>query len=176
MKSPRASIQFHRMKHLSGVLLTLLVVGVFLTGCQGTMLNTTNVGQTIKPSARIGLVKAGQQSGQFSDGYVTVNYNYTAASGNLQMSGVVQFGSAITGNFTGVQTFDLGLLLGDAQGRVLMQQGLTASPPINVSSSVNFNTNLLLPPQATSMAFTYNGTAYGTQGDPTSFWADPVER
>jgi hypothetical protein len=165
-----------RARHPGCVLLALLGAVAYLTGCQGTMLNTTNVGQTIKPSARIGLVKIGQQSGQFSDGYVTVNYQYTAAFGNLQMSGTVQFGSAITGNFMGVQTFDLGLLLGDAQGRVLMQQGLTASPPINVSGSINFNANLLLPPQATSMAFTYNGTAYGTQGDPTSFWADPVER
>jgi hypothetical protein len=164
------------MKHLGCVLFTVLVAVVSLTGCQGTMLNTTNVGQTIKPSARIGLVKTGPQSGRFSDGYVTVNYQYTAAGGNLQMSGTVGFGSAITGNYTGVQTFDLGLLMGDAKGRVLMQQGLTASPPVNVSSSINFNTSLLLPPQAISMAFTYNGTVYGTQGDSASIWADPVRQ
>ena len=44
----RASIQCYRMKHLLGVLLTLLVVGVFLTGCQGTMMSTSAKGQTIQ--------------------------------------------------------------------------------------------------------------------------------
>ena len=177
MKSLRASIQFYRMEHLSGVLLTLLVVGVFLTGCQGTMLSTSAKGQTIQPAAQIKLVKTGPQSGQFSDGYVTVNYKYTASSGNLQMSGVVQFGSAISGNFLVVQTFDLGLLLGDATGKVLLQQGVTTAMEVNVSSSQNFNTTVVLPPQAATMAFTYNGSAYGAGGEsPTSFWADPVER
>lgn len=151
--------------------------GLLLSGCQGTMLNTSNIGQTIQPAARIALVSTGPQSGRFSDGYVTVHYRYTPASGNLQMSGTVQFGSAITGNFTMVQTFDLGLLLGDAQGRVLMQQGLTASPPTSVSDSLDFNTNLLLPSQAVSMAFTYNMLVNAEgRGDPTTLWADPVER
>lgn len=177
MKSLRAWIQFYRMEHLSGVLLTLLVVGVFLTGCQGTMLSTSAKGQTIQPAAQIKLVKTGPQSGQFSDGYVTVNYKYTASSGNLQMSGVVQFGSAISGNFLVVQTFDLGLLLGDATGKVLLQQGVTTAMEVNVSSSQNFNTTVVLPPQAATMAFTYNGSAYGAGGEsPTSFWADPVQR
>ena len=177
MKSLRASIQFYRMEHLSGVLLTLLVVGVFLTGCQGTMLSTSAKGQTIQPAAQIKLVKTGQQSGQFSDGYVTVNYQYIVSGGELQISGVVQFGSAISGNFLVVQTFDLGLLLGDATGKVLLQQGVTTAMEVNVSSSQNFNTTVVLPPQAATMAFTYNGSAYGAGGEsPTSFWADPVER
>jgi hypothetical protein len=177
MSSSSASIQFYRMNHLSGVLLTLLMVGVFLTGCQGAMLSTSAKGQTIQPAAQIKLVKTGPQSGQFSDGYVTVNYKYTASGGDLQMSGVVQFGSAISGNFLVVQTFDLGLLLGDATGKVLMQQGLATAVEANVSSSQNFNTTVVLPPKAVSMAFTYNGVAYGAGGEsPTSFWADPVER
>jgi hypothetical protein len=177
MKSQWASILFYRMKRMSGVLLTLLVVGVFLTGCQGTMLSTSAKGQTVQPAAQIKLVKTGPQSGQFSDGYVTVNYQYAASGGNLQMNGAVQFGSAISGNFLVVQTFDLGLLLGDAAGKVLLQQGLTTAVEANVSSSQNFNTAVVLPPQAVCMAFTYNGVAYGAGGEsPTSFWADPVER
>jgi hypothetical protein len=177
MKTLRLWTGADRAMHRCRFLAILLVAGVYLTGCQGTMLNTTSVGQTIKPSSRIGLVQAGPQSGRFSDGYVTVEYQYTAAGGNLRMTGVVLFGSAITGNFIMVQTFDLGLLLGDAQGRVLMQQGLTASPPITVSSPISFDVNLMLPPQTASIAFTYSGTAYGEgREDPTSFWTDPVER
>jgi hypothetical protein len=173
----KASIEFSRIKHLGCVFTSILAIGVLLTGCQGTMLSTTNKGQTIKPSAQINLVKTGPQSGQFSDGYVTVNYKYTVAAGNLQMSGVVQFGTALIANFLVVQTFELGLLVGDAQGKVLMQQGLTTAGETDVSSSVNFNTPVVLPPQAAIMAFSYNGTAYGSGGEsPTSFWADPVER
>jgi hypothetical protein len=173
----RMSARLPKTKALRHVLLTALLMGVFLTGCQGTMLSTSNKGQTIVPSAQIQLVKAGEQSGRFSDGYVTVNYKCTATGGNLQMSGVVRFGSALVGNFQIVQTFDLGLLLGDPQGKVLMQQSLTTAVENNVSDQVTFNTTVFLPPQAASMAFTYNGVAYGGGGEsPTSFWADPVER
>ena len=93
------------------------------------------------------------------------------------MNGKVKFGSAINGNFMTVQTFDLGLLLGDATGKVLLQQGLTTAVEADVSSSQDFNATVILPPQAVSMAFSYNGVAYGGGGEsPTSFWADPVER
>ena len=177
MTTLRRSLRLSAAKNFGRILLTVLVTWVFLTGCQGTMASATNKGQTIKPSAQIKLVKTGPQSGQFSDGYVTVNYQYTAAGGNLQISGTVQFGSAITMNFNSVATFDLGLLLGDAQGRVLMQQGLTAASDQSSSSSINFNTPVLLPPRATCMAFTYNGQVFGSGGEsPTSIWADPVER
>ena len=177
MKSSRGSFEVYRMKRFGCVFFVLLAVGVFLIGCQGTMFSTSYKGQSIQPSAQIKLVKAGQQAGQFSDGYVTVNYRYTAADGNLQMSGVVQFGSAISGNFLVVQTFDLGLLLADTRGKILMQQGLATAVETDVSSSVNFNTTIILPPQTATMAFTYNGQAYGSGGEsPTSFWADPVER
>jgi len=178
MKSLRIWPKVDSVNHPGCLLVALVVAVAYLTGCQGTMLSTTNVGQTIKPSAQINLVKTGPQSGQFSDGYVAVNYKYTASGGNLQINGVVQFGTAIVGNFRTVQTFDLGLLLGDSQGKVLMQQGLTTAVENSVSSPVNFSTTVLLPLQAATMAFSYNGTAYGGVGSdsPTSFWADPVER
>jgi hypothetical protein len=177
MKSLRASFECSGSKRLIWVLLTVWVTGLCLAGCQGTMLSTSNKGQTIEKSAQVMLVKTGPQAGQFSDGYVTVNYKYTVSGGNLQMSGVVSFGSAISGNFLVVQTFDLGLLLGDATGKVLLQQGVTTAVEVDVSSSQNFNTTVILPPQAVTMAFTYNGVAYGAGGSsPTSFWADPVVR
>jgi hypothetical protein len=142
------------------------------------MLNTTNLGQTIKPPDRIGFVKTGQQSGQFTDGYATVNYNCTVNGNSMRMSGVVQFSPAIVGNFRTIQSFQISLVLGNSQGRVLTQQGLSAAVENSVSSPVDFNTTVPLPLQAATMAFSYNGTAYGGVGSdsPTSFWADPVER
>jgi hypothetical protein len=106
-----------------------------------------------------------------------VDYKYKSDGGSLQMSGRVKFGSAISGNFQIVETFDLGLLLADAQGKILLQQGLTTAVANDVSQAVDLNTTIVLPPRATFMAFTYNGQAYGGGGEsPTSFWADPVER
>ena len=174
MRAVPTSVNSSEAKLLRGVLLTILVLGVSLAGCQGTMGGIK--GQHIQQPAQIALVKAGQQSGKFSDGYVTVKYKYTAADGNLQIAGVVSFDSAISGNFQIVQTFDLGLLLGDAQGKILMQQGLTTAVENSVSDPVNFNNTVFLPPQAAFMAFTYNGQAYGDGLSPTTFWADPVER
>jgi hypothetical protein len=74
MKSLRASFEFFGSKGLIWFALTVWVTEICLTGCQGTMLSTSAKGQTIQPSAQIKLVKTGPQSGQFSDGYVTVNY------------------------------------------------------------------------------------------------------
>ena len=39
-----------------------------------------------------------------------MDYKYTVAGNNFQMAGVVQFDSAISGNFQAAQTFDLGML------------------------------------------------------------------
>jgi hypothetical protein len=177
MKSLAASFPLFKMRHLRRGLLTSLAAVFFLGACQGTMFSTSYKGQSIVSSARIQLVKAGQQSGQFSDGYVTLDYKYNTDGGNLQISGKIKFGSAISGNFQIVETFDLGILLADAQGKILLQQGLATAVGNDVSQAVNFNTVVVLPPRATFMAFTYNGQAYGGGGEsPTSFWADPVER
>lgn len=170
-----ALFHWFKMQHLGRLFLTVLVTGAFLTGCQGTLGGVK--GQHIQQPAQIALVKAGQQSGKFSDGYVTVKYRYTATDGSLQLAGTVVFESAIAENFDMVQTFDLGLLLADTQGKVLMQQGLTTAVENYASDPVDFNTTVFLPPQAVLMAFTYNGQAYGGGGQsPTTFWADPVER
>jgi hypothetical protein len=174
MRVTRASINSPGKKLVRGVLLTVLVLGVSLAGCQGTMGGIK--GQHIQKPAQIALVKTGQQSGKFSDGYVTVKYKYTAAGGNLQISGIASFESAISGNFAIVQTFDLGLLLADDQAKILLQQGLTTAVENSVSDPVNFTNTVFLPPQAAFMAFTYNGQAYGDGLSPTTFWADPVER
>lgn len=177
MKSFRASPGSFGSQRLIWVLLMVWVTGMCLIGCQGTLLSASGKGQTIQPSAQIKIVQTDPQSGLFSDDYVSVKYKYTASGGNLQISGSVRFESAIRGNFLIVQTFDLGLLLGDETGKVLLQQGLTTAVEADVSSSQNFHTTVILPPQAVTMAFTYNGVAFGSGGtSPTSFWADPVVR
>jgi hypothetical protein len=169
-------LSFSTPKNPFCTLLTLIVAGALLTGCQTTML-TSDKGQSIQPSAQIRVLPEGTQSGTFSDGYVRVTYQYTASPGSLQLAGTITFGDAISMNFNQVETFDLGLLLGDNQGKVLLQQGLTTASAQSSSDSIKFKTTVLLPARTSCMAFTYNGMVYGAGGQsPTSIWADPVVR
>jgi hypothetical protein len=104
------------MKRLASILIAVMMATATLNGCRGTMLSTTNLGQAIKPSTRIGLVKAGQLYRQFSDGYVKMDYNYTSTGSNLQMAGVVRFDSAIAENLVEVQTLIWACCLGTPRG------------------------------------------------------------
>lgn len=174
MKLSRAVIGSSWVERLRKAFPAVVVAAMLVSGCQGTLGGVK--GQHIQKQAQIPIVKTGQQSGKYSDGYVTVKYKYTATDSSLQLSGVASFDSPISGNFSTVQTFDLGLLLGDEQAKILLQQGLTTAVENSVSDVVNFTNNVLLPPQAGMMAFTYNGMAYGDGLSPTTFWSDPVER
>lgn len=171
----KGSQRLFRDMKVAGMLIAAAFMGVLPVGCQSARIG--GKGQIIEPSAVIQLVSAGEQAGRFSDGYVTVNYRYTMTGGDLLMAGTITFGDELGMNFDTVNAFDLGLLLGDAQGRVLLQQSLTTTSENSLSSTIHFNAVVFLPRQAACMAFTYNGLVYGAGGEsPTSIWLDPVLR
>jgi hypothetical protein len=179
METLRASSGFSRMKSVNCLLLAALVTGIFLTGCQGTLPTSTQqpmIGQTIQKSGQIPLVKSGEPSGHFRDGYVKVSYRYAPTGDGLNISGSVWFEDAITMNYLIVGTFHLDLLLADAQGRVLSQQIIATALNMNVTDSIDFITSVILPPQATYMAFAYSGRVQGIGESPTSIWSYPVVR
>jgi hypothetical protein len=154
-----------RAGFIISVLLILLLAGVFISICRG---------QTLNPANQITLSAQGQQSDKFTAPDLTVNYTYTRTDGDMQITGTVQFGMNIQGNYAVVQTFQLGLALADAQGNVLRQQGLTTAFDSNVGDAINFSTTVTVPAQAASMAFTYTGQAYsGGSGGATNFWFSP---
>ena len=150
-------------------------LSVLLILLGGGVLTAAGQWRTLKPAYRIGLDAQGQQSGQFNAPDLTVNYTYSRTGGAMQISGNVQFGTSIQGNFTVVQTFQLGLALADAQGNVLGEQGLTSVFSNNVDDAINFSATVAVPAQTAAMAFTYSGQAYeaGRDPNPTNFWFSP---
>jgi hypothetical protein len=134
------------------------------------------LGKTLNPANQIVLNTQGQQSGQFNAPDLTVTYKCVRTGGNMQLTGNVQFGMSIQGNYAVVQTFQLGLALADAQGNVLGEQQITSAFDTNVDDTINFSATVVVPPQTASMAFTYTGLAYdaGRGGaNPTNFWFYP---
>jgi hypothetical protein len=161
------------MKGAGGVCLTVILAGAFLAGCQGSLF--TAKGHMLQAAEQIMISKAGQQSGQYTSDDLTMGYTYARTGDSLRISGAVQFASSVTGNFLTINTFELGLLLADAQGKILQQHGLTTALAANSSNPIDFSITLSLPPGCESMAFTYNFQA--TDPDerrPSTFWQYPV--
>ena len=172
MKGSGTVLEFSRMKRQSFAVLALLVMGLFLAGCQGSML--TAKGHALDKSQQIMISKGGQQSGQYVSGDLSINYQYTRSADSLQIAGVVQFDSSISGNYNTINQFELSLMLADAQGTVLKQQVLTSADDNNPSTPINFSVTLSLPAQCESMAFAYEGQVSGVQTGPVSIGRYPV--
>ncbi len=134
------------------------------------------LGKTLIPANQIVLNAQGQQSGQFNAPELTVSYTPARTGGGMQLTGNVQFGMSIQGNYAVVQTFQLGVVLADVQGNVLGEQQITSAFDTNVGDTINFSASVAVPAQAASMAFTYTGQAFsaGRGGsNPTNFWFYP---
>jgi hypothetical protein len=158
------------------MLFTALTLGVLLGGCQGSMLNIQ--GQSIQYPDRITLSERGQQSDQYRTEDLVVDYQYDRTGDNLKASGVIRFSTSMQGNFTTVSNFSFAVVLADAEGKVLIQQGLITANAQNIGEPINFSKTMAIPPQTKLMAFSYTGqvSGAGTAGSPTSFWHDPVAR
>jgi hypothetical protein len=174
MRTEGKSIGVFRMKRLSYVLLNVFLIAFFLTGCQGRLF--TYEGKTIEKSAQIMIKKDGQQSGQYTSSDLTVDYKYTAAGQKLQISGVVKASKGVAASFTTVDSFYLGLLLGDAQGNILREQALATYTGAKMGTGLDFNITMSLHPQAACMAFMYNGEVVGDGSTPYYFSRYPIAR
>ena len=172
MKGSGSVWVFSRMKRRSSAVLALLMMGTFLAGCQGSML--TAKGHALDKTRQIMISKGGQQSGQYVSGDLSINYQYTRSADSLQIAGVVQFDSSISGNYNTINHFELSLMLADAQGTVLKQQVLTSADDNNPSTPINFSVTLSLPAQCESMAFAYEGQVSGVGTGPVSIGRYPV--
>jgi hypothetical protein len=116
--------------------------------------------------------------GTFQTRDLTVNYEYSRTGGQLLISGAIQFASSLQMGFSLVRGFHLGLLIMNAQGNILSNQGLMTISRRDPEKVSTFSTSMSLPPQASSMAFHYTGKA--TEGLPsrdggveTEFWHYP---
>ena len=86
--------------------------------------------------------------------------------------GNVRFSYSIIMGYTELRNFRLGAIFLDENGKVLEETGLAASR--GSFDPIPFSRRLNLPPNAVSMAFSYQGTASDVGRDKTSFWFSPV--
>lgn len=172
------TVRFCRNVMLISIMLGILTT--FLIGCQGSLV--TGKSDQILQESRIPIVPAGQHSGQYQTGDLTVDYTYSRNGANtLQIGGRVTFSSSLQTNFNVVSFFSLGLILADRSGNILTQYDLAAAGPINFTqggpATINFNKTMQVPPDTATMAFKYTGQARSDmRGAPTDFFSDPIAR
>lgn len=171
------------MQFCRNVMLILVVLGIlttFLMGCQGSLV--TGKGDQILQESRIPIVAAGQHSGQYQTGDLSIDYTYLRNGANaLQIGGRVTFSSSLQTNFNVVSFFNLGLILADRSGNILTQYDLATAGPINFTqggpATINFNKTMEVLPDTATMAFKYTGqTRSDMRGAPTDFFSDPIAR
>lgn len=155
--------------------MVLFFVTAFLAGSQGTTLAAGNRldGTAATP---VTIERQGPQTGQFKANELTVNFRQVISGNSMQLSGTVRFGIPIVANYSTVRTFELGVILADAQGNVLQRQMLTTAYNTDVNDLVKFTQTVPITAQATAMVFSYSGQAYGPGSTPTNFWLEPVTK
>lgn len=154
----------------------LLLAGVLLGGCQSALL--TSSGRMVPASQRIELAANGTQSGSWATRDLSINYRCVESSGQLQILGNIQFGDYLRNGYRYIVYFHSGVLLLDAQGRVLANRSLTTTNAYaNSTQLVPFKRTFDLPAGTTAIAFTYTGQARSVSSDNggggTSFYHYP---
>jgi len=140
--------------------------------------SVADAAKRIRQSSEIPVIAAGQQGGQYSTNYLTINYSYARVGNNFNISGTVQFSSMVQSNWTEIRGLYLGLVFADGQGQVLEEHGLNVSGNTsNIGAPLNFKNSFTIPAGTKYMAFKCNGQAIGTGpgNQPTSFWIDPIK-
>jgi hypothetical protein len=154
----------------------VIAASFLLVGCQGSLFNVQ--GQSLQYQDRIMLKTGGEQSGQYKTDELTIDYLYVRKGDDLSISGTVRFNYSMGGNFSTVNTFILALVLADARGTILAQQGLTTANDHGVTDPINFKTTMIIPYQTEIVSFSYTGAAsgIGSAGSPSTFWHNPAAR
>jgi hypothetical protein len=158
------------------ILSVVVALGSFLGGCQGSLFNVQ--GQNLEYADRITVQSGGPRTGHYSSPDLTLDYEYVRNGDSLKISGTIRFSTSMQGNFLTINTFNLALVLADAQGTVLAQEGLATAYSQNVADRVTFSKTSVIPASTASMAFWYSGSVAGSgsAGSPTPFWHDPVAK
>ncbi len=127
--------------------------------------------QSVSASDRLSIEQP-QYSGRWKGNDLTVEYSYSIDQGQMDLSGNVGFSYSISMGYTELRNFRLGAIFLDENGKVLEETGLATGR--GSFDPIPFSRRLNLPPNAVSMAFSYQGTASDVGRDKTSFWFSPV--
>lgn len=126
------------------ILCLLAVVSFALSSC-GYM------GPVVSADKRVLFSEHTNSQGNFSDGDLTINYNYSLTGGKLHLAGDIAYRGS-------VDSLDVRLLFLDPTGSV-MQQKIIYSSGYRVYTDWgvdrNFQAHLVVPPGATGISFSY---------------------
>jgi hypothetical protein len=176
VKGLREKFQSSSKSGLCVILGMVIAASSSLFGCQGSLFNVQ--GQSLQYQDRIMLKTGGEQSGQYKTDELTIDYRYARKGDDLTLSGTIRFNYSMQGNFSTINTFSLALVLADARGTILTQQGLTTAYDHSVTDPINFKTTMIIPYQTELMSFSYTGASSGagSSGSPSAFWHNPAVR
>jgi len=161
-----------------GRLLGCMLLMALMFGCQSISFDPK--GRTVPEGRWIGLPRAGEYSGTWTNEDLTLAYKFVRNQNQLRISGSIEFADRITHNFLIVQYFHLDAIPVDGQGKVLDMIGLTSAGDVNTlfDRSLDFSSILTLPPNTAAIAFSYRGRAYegdgGEGGGIMDFWEYPL--
>lgn len=123
------------------------------------------------------------QSSTWDGMYVTIKYKYARDGDRLVLQGGVRYADKIVYNYIRVEYFHLDVLFLNPQGKVIETQGLASSSddslaPMDLEPAVDFDKEIMLPPNTVAMAFSYKGQAIAAggafAGGGRYFWEFPV--
>ena len=128
---------------------------------------------SVSPVDRISIDQP-RSSGQWKAHELTVNYSYSKDQGQIDLSGNIVFANFLVLGYARLQDFRLGVIFLDANGKVIEETGLATNR--GAFDPIPFKRRVSLPPNAASMAFSYQGDGIesGMASGRTSFSFSPV--
>lgn len=152
----------------------ILLLAVFLGGCQTISLQQT--AGFVAADDQV-VFSADQGEGTWKGRDLEVQYNYSPKQQD-NFSGIVQLGTNIVYNFSTLRDFQLKVFFVDTSGNILGSQPVVTNR--GNLDPIPFRTRLIIPPNTTALAFSYQGTVLSSGKDGggglTSFWYYPVHR
>ena len=165
-----------------------LIIG-FLLSTAGCLQNITSYkGKTVAEENRIALEAGGPHKGVWNTEDLTLNYEYTQKSNEIELSGAIAFGNSVAANYTTMERFFLQVHFTDREGKILEDKVIASSGNRKFMDNVkilSFTSRLVLPRESAGMVFSYSGRATeggglyplvtsGGDGADWDFWKTPL--
>ena len=155
----------------TGLLFLAPVIAVAIFISASRIITADAVAQSVSAPDRLSIEEP-RYSGRWKGDDLTVEYRYSRDRGQMDLSGNVRFSYSLTMGYTELRNFHLGAVFLDENGKVLEETGLASNR--GSFDPIPFNRRINLPPNAVSMAFSYQGTATDVRRDRTPVWFSPV--
>jgi hypothetical protein len=154
--------------------LSSVIAAVFLFIAASQIISASAATKTVSIGDRLSMEQS-KYTGKWKSNDLTVEYSYSKDQGQVELSGTVTFAMYLVMGYGHLDNFRLGVIFLDENGRVLQETGLATNR--DTLDPMPFKRKVNLPPNAVSMAFTYQGKATSSGGNgagPISFNFSPI--